>query len=193
MLYKNLTYITYIWNIWKNRVLTPNAIPKCKRETKYEHFENWHWCQYPLQITWLHIPTQKSQNPPPKKGQKMSNNFHLSIRTQCAKFFKLKRNIVVRRMKCLYLITNSILLFKWFFLSPKEGRKKFLEWGGGQLLLKSSKNPQNFLWRNLFVPRRWWCMLITNSILLPLLKENFKGKEWSLWEWAGGAASLSEN
>ncbi len=74
-----------------------------------------------------------------KKCQKMSNNFHLSIRTRCAKFFKLTRNIVVRRMKCLYLMTNSILLFKWFFLSPKEGRKKFLEWGGGQVLLKSSK------------------------------------------------------
>ncbi len=139
-------------------------------------------------------PIQKPQNPPQKKSQKMSNNFHLSIRTRRAKFFKLKRNIVVRRMKCLYLITNSILLFKWFFLSPKEGRKKFLEWGGGQLLLESSKSPQNLLRGNLFVLRRWWCMLITNSILLPLLKENFKGKEWSLWEWGGGgAASLSEN
>lgn len=107
--------------------------------------------------------TSPPKNPktPQKKCQKMSNSFHLSIRTQRAKFFKLKRNIVVRRMKCLYLITNSILLFKWFFLFPKEGRKKFLEWGGGQLLLKSSKNPQIFLWRIFFVLRRWWCMLIT--------------------------------
>ncbi len=84
--------------------------------------------------------TSPPKNPktPKKKCQKLSNNFHLSIRTRCAKFFKLNKNIVVRRMKCLYLITNSILLFKWFFLSPKEGREKFLEWGGGQLLLKSS-------------------------------------------------------
>lgn len=79
-----------------------------------------------------------------KKCQKMSNNFHLSIRTQRAKFFKLKRNIVVRRMKCLYLITNSILLFKWFFLSPKEGRKKEISGmrrrpAPPQILKKSSK------------------------------------------------------
>jgi hypothetical protein len=90
--------------------------------------------------------TSPSKNPktPKKKCQKMSNNFHLSIRTQRAKFFKLKRNIVVRRMKCLYLITNSILLFKWFFLSPKEGRKKEISGmrrrpAPPQILKKSSK------------------------------------------------------
>lgn len=75
---------------------------------------------------------------PQKKSQKMSNYFHLSIRTWRAKFFKLKRNIVVRRMKCLYLITNSLLLFKWFFFPQRKEERNFCN-------EEEAKNPQKIL------------------------------------------------